>query len=250
MIPDDVSTSEPFGFCEGRATYGDEPPLRPLAAWTARAATSLPVPVSPASSTADAGRAATPAVRRLDRVRQAAHRIAVHPEAIDDDFDRAPVAQRDRVHFFEGNRAPVEEQPSVTATPQRLQRLGHGIEGGLARHVRKLAEPLVKQGTEVHVLTRGLDSSGEDEVEGVIVHRVAERVGTPEPGRLPPEFEAAMNDDLGTPAALAAVHDAVRAGNAALASGDREAARELAGAVRAILGRWRIAMYDGRHWKM
>lgn len=68
------------------------------------------------------------------------------------------------------------------------------------------------------------------------VHRVAERVGTPEPGRLPPEFEAAMNDDLGTPAALAAVHDAVRAGNAALDSGDREAARELAGAVRAMLG--------------
>ena len=48
------------------------------------------------------------------------------------------------------------------------------IEGGLARHVRKLAETLVKQGTEVHVLTRGLDSSGEDEVEGVVVHRVAE----------------------------------------------------------------------------
>ena len=29
------------------------------------------------------------------------------------------------------------------------------VEGGLARHVRKLAEQLVAQGTEVHVLTRG-----------------------------------------------------------------------------------------------
>jgi len=48
------------------------------------------------------------------------------------------------------------------------------IEGGLARHVRKLAETLVKQGTEVHVLTRGLDHSGAQDVEGVIVHRVAE----------------------------------------------------------------------------
>src|SRR3712207_640041 len=48
------------------------------------------------------------------------------------------------------------------------------IEGGLARHVRKLAENLVNQGTEVHVLTRGLDHSAEEEVEGVIVHRVAE----------------------------------------------------------------------------
>jgi glycogen(starch) synthase len=48
------------------------------------------------------------------------------------------------------------------------------IEGGLARHVRKLAENLVKQGVDVHVLTRGLDHSADEEVEGVMVHRVAE----------------------------------------------------------------------------
>jgi glycogen(starch) synthase len=57
------------------------------------------------------------------------------------------------------------------------------IEGGLARHVRKLAEGLVRQGVAVHVLTR---SSGRvsgagagpivEEREGVQVHRV------PEPG--------------------------------------------------------------------
>ena len=29
------------------------------------------------------------------------------------------------------------------------------VEGGLARHVRKLAENLVADGVEVHVLTRG-----------------------------------------------------------------------------------------------
>ena len=29
------------------------------------------------------------------------------------------------------------------------------IEGGLARHVRKLSENLVQEGVEVHVLTRG-----------------------------------------------------------------------------------------------
>ncbi len=29
------------------------------------------------------------------------------------------------------------------------------VEGGLGRHVRKLAENLVQQGVEVHVLTRG-----------------------------------------------------------------------------------------------
>ena len=49
------------------------------------------------------------------------------------------------------------------------------IEGGLARHVRKLAENLAQQEVEVHVLTRALEESPEEEeVEGVVVHRVRE----------------------------------------------------------------------------
>ena len=49
------------------------------------------------------------------------------------------------------------------------------IEGGLARHVRKLSENLVRQDVEVHVLTRGGEESpAEQEVEGVTVHRVRE----------------------------------------------------------------------------
>src|SRR6185503_2994468 len=48
------------------------------------------------------------------------------------------------------------------------------IEGGLARHVRKLSEALVELGTEVHVLTRGEESPAEDVVNGVHVHRVRE----------------------------------------------------------------------------
>jgi glycogen(starch) synthase len=48
------------------------------------------------------------------------------------------------------------------------------IEGGLARHVRKLSENLVRQDVEVHVLTRGNEESPEEEVEGVVVHRVRE----------------------------------------------------------------------------
>jgi glycogen(starch) synthase len=49
------------------------------------------------------------------------------------------------------------------------------VEGGLARHVCKLAENLVAQGTEVHVLTRGDESMDEESVqEGVFVHRVRE----------------------------------------------------------------------------
>jgi glycogen(starch) synthase len=54
------------------------------------------------------------------------------------------------------------------------------IEGGLARHVRKLAEALVRQGVTVDVLTRGVgDGSpdgqpGVDELGGVTIHRVRE----------------------------------------------------------------------------
>jgi glycogen synthase len=49
------------------------------------------------------------------------------------------------------------------------------IEGGLARHVRKLSEALVIRGVEVHVLTRGHEESpAEEDVAGVVVHRVRE----------------------------------------------------------------------------
>ncbi|MEZ5091212.1 cysteine--tRNA ligase [Nocardioides sp.] len=52
---------------------------------------------------------------------------------------------------------------------------------------------------------------------------------------LPEAFVAAMDDDLGTPAAVAVVYDTVRQGNSALAAGDAAAA-ELAASVRAMLG--------------
>jgi glycogen(starch) synthase len=49
------------------------------------------------------------------------------------------------------------------------------VEGGLARHVRKLSEQLVDDGVEVHVLTRGGGRLAADEDRhGVTVHRVRE----------------------------------------------------------------------------
>ena len=49
------------------------------------------------------------------------------------------------------------------------------IEGGLARHVRKLSEHLAALGVEVHVLTRGMEESPpEEEAGGLFVHRVRE----------------------------------------------------------------------------
>jgi cysteinyl-tRNA synthetase len=50
-----------------------------------------------------------------------------------------------------------------------------------------------------------------------------------------------MDDDLGVPAALAVLHETVRAGNTALADGAKETAREALGAVAGmcqVLGIW------------
>jgi cysteinyl-tRNA synthetase len=72
---------------------------------------------------------------------------------------------------------------------------------------------------------------------------------------LPAAFTAAMDDDLGTPAATAVLHDTVRQGNTALATGDTGAATQAALAVRAmadVLGvdpldsRWRSGDDDSR----
>jgi cysteinyl-tRNA synthetase len=71
---------------------------------------------------------------------------------------------------------------------------------------------------------------------------------------LPERFVAAMDDDLGVPAALAVVHETVRWGNVALGSRDHDAVRREGLAVRAmtaVLGvdpfdpRWRGGPGDG-----
>jgi cysteinyl-tRNA synthetase len=68
------------------------------------------------------------------------------------------------------------------------------------------------------------------------VRRAAERVGEDAGKReLPTEFRDAMDDDLGTPAAVAVIHETVRHGNTALADGDDAGTAEALGAVRAML---------------
>ena len=64
---------------------------------------------------------------------------------------------------------------------------------------------------------------------------------------LPAPFAAAMNDDLGTPAAVGVIHDVVRAGNKALAEGDHEAASRRASEVRAMLDVLGLDPAD-EHW--
>ncbi|WP_103504080.1 cysteine--tRNA ligase [Streptomyces sp. SM14] len=73
-------------------------------------------------------------------------------------------------------------------------------------------------------------------IEGFL-HRAVEQTGEVVPAaELPPEFSAAMDDDLAVPQAVAVVHTTVRQGNAALDEGDKESVAALAGQVRAMLG--------------
>jgi cysteinyl-tRNA synthetase len=73
-------------------------------------------------------------------------------------------------------------------------------------------------------------------IEGFL-HRAVERTGPVDPAPVVPEdFATAMDEDLGVPQAMAAVHTTVRQGNAALAEGDKESAAALTAQVRAMLG--------------
>src|SRR3954465_8189191 len=69
--------------------------------------------------------------------------------------------------------------PDAAAVPARVLILSWEyppiVEGGLARHVRKLSEQLVAQGAEVHVVTRGGGRlAAHEDRHGVQVHRVRE----------------------------------------------------------------------------
>jgi cysteinyl-tRNA synthetase len=79
-------------------------------------------------------------------------------------------------------------------------------------------------------------ASGYRRLESFVRH-AAERVGA-DAGKpvLLPGYTEALDDDLGTPAAVAAVHETVRQGNSALAADDDEAVAGALGAVRAMLG--------------
>ncbi len=70
------------------------------------------------------------------------------------------------------------------------------IEGGLARHVRKLSEHLVAGADEVHVLTRGSGRlPAQEERHGVVVHRVREPPFPTDPSEFV-RWVAAMNADM------------------------------------------------------
>jgi cysteinyl-tRNA synthetase len=74
-----------------------------------------------------------------------------------------------------------------------------------------------------------------ERIEG-FVQRATELTGGAEPTLSCAEFVEAMDDDLGTPAALAALQGVIAEGNKALTAGDLEVLRGALASVRAMLG--------------
>ncbi len=81
-------------------------------------------------------------------------------------------------------------------------------------------------------------------IEAFLQRAVTQLGDLPEPGMPCAAFVTAMDDDLGTPAALAAVHEVVREGNKSLTSGDATALRGTVGSVRAMLAVLGVDPYD------
>jgi cysteinyl-tRNA synthetase len=126
-----------------------------------------------------------------------------------------------------GNGALVSEV--TTAYPPRAVRLYL-----LAPHYRSIIEFAPESLAEATTSLARIDS---------FVARAAEAADAPA-GELPTDFTTSMNDDLGTPGAMAVLYGAVRQGNSALESGDLEEVRRVLAEVRAMLAVLGLAADD------
>lgn len=117
---------------------------------------------------------------------------------------------------------------NVVAIPAMLQRfraveLRYYLGSAHYRSMLEYSDEAVEDAAKGY---RGLES---------FVQRTVSRVGEVPIGEVTPEFAAALDDDLGVPAALAQIHGTVKTGNIALESGDHESALKSASSVRAML---------------
>jgi len=134
----------------------------------------------------------------------------------------------------------------VTVGDQKMSKsLGNHL---LAADVLADRDPLVVRyalGSAHYRSTLDLSPASFDEAEAALdrirtfQQRATRALGTATPlvaVDLPPTFAEAMDDDLGVPQALAVVHETVRAGNAALDAGDRDAAARASVEVGRMMG--------------
>ena len=118
----------------------------------------------------------------------------------------------------------------VTAAGEKMSKsLGNGalvsevVERYPARAVRfYLAQPHYRSAIEFSDTSLDEATAALARIDS-FVDRAVELVGRPD-GVVPDPFASAMDDDLGTPGAVAVLYQAVRDGNTALAAGDKETA--------------------------
>ena len=116
----------------------------------------------------------------------------------------------------------------VTAAGEKMSKsLGNGalvsevVQRYPARAVRfYLAQPHYRSAIEFSDTSLDEATAALERIDN-FVDRAVELVGRPE-GVIPEAFAAAMNDDLGTPGAVAVLYQAVRDGNTALGAGDKD----------------------------
>lgn len=131
----------------------------------------------------------------------------------------------------------------VTAAGEKMSKsLGNGalvsevVERYPARAVRfYLAQPHYRSAIEFSDTSLDEATAALARVDS-FVDRAVEAVGARPAGVVPEAFAAAMDDDLGTPGAVAVLYQAVRDGNTALAAGDSAVAQERLAEVLGMLG--------------
>jgi len=114
-----------------------------------------------------------------------------------------------------------------------------------------LATPHYRSNIEIGEESLAEATAAFERIEGFVL-RAAERLGARagDVGTvpIPAAFATAMDDDLGVPAAVAVLHDTVRAGNRALTEADDAALEQALGAVRAMAAVIGVDPLDP-HWQ-
>jgi len=132
-----------------------------------------------------------------------------------------------------------------------IEALLQQVNGAVLRYA--IATPHYRSNIELGEESLAEASAAYERVEGFVTraHEVAGDVVAAadlSAVELPAAFTAAMDDDLGTPAATAVLHDTVRHGNTALAAGHTDAAARAALAVRAMADVLGVDPLDAR-WR-
>jgi cysteinyl-tRNA synthetase len=141
-------------------------------------------------------------------------------------------------------RSAMEYSPEALAEAVAAYR---GIEGFVLRANELVSapaaagpdSPAAEELATVEDLAAAEDPAAEDPADDGDLAAVPAAPGTgasPAHGGWPPEFAAALDDDLGVPQALAVVHATIHEGNNALAAGDTGSAAAALASVRAMLG--------------